>query len=285
VLGLPAPPDVVVVIPKYEPCIRGPWRLAGVKYCRVIRRYDALEIRKAAQRTGLRMFPDPQYNAFMPLLERQKAVFVCDPRDSLSAIVRAPSSRLESLVVDITCKLRDMGVSVKDLGVTGTLALGMELDEVSDIDLVAYGARTARQLVESFHLIGGREVVRGVEWVKLKPYLSLGWRRRIVAGIQISWIGAPEEVGEHCKPLHDWRHLDPPLYVRTETLTIPPGQEGALLYPPCVETSEGLYVVSYEYNTALHLYRGGKVRIRGIASGNTIYLGTLEEPGFIELLG
>lgn len=284
-LGLPTPPSTVLVIPKYEPCSRGPWKLAGLKYCRVIKRYDAVELRRAAGRVGLRLFLDPQYSASMPLIERQDVLLICDPGDSLGAIIRAPSSNLEALVVDVIRRLEDIGVSVESLGVTGTLAMGMELEGISDIDLVVYGAKTAKTLVEGFRLIGGREVLGGTEWVKLKPPASLGWRRRILAGVQVSWIGAPENVGEHCKPLRGWRLLSPPTRVETRTLTVPSEQEGALLYPPCVETAEGLYVVSYEYNAALHLYMGGKMMIRGLASNDTIYLGTLEEPGFIEVLG
>ena len=284
VLGLPAPPDFALVIPKYKPCNRGPWKLAGISYCRVIGRYDAVELRKASERAGLRVFADPQYHASMPLIGWHEVLATCSPRESLKAIVSSPSSSLGVMLVDILNKLKELGVSFRYLGVTGTLALGMEIEGLSDIDLVVYGAKAALAMLEAFPLIGGTGVRARIEWVKLRPSWSLGWRRRIIEGVQVSWIGAPEHIGEHCKPLRNWRHIAPPHHIGTILLTVPPGQEGALLYPPCVKSEEGLHIVSYEYNAALHLYRGGRLRVRGLISEDSVYLGTIEEPGYLEVL-
>lgn len=261
--------------------------MPGGSLCRVLRRYEASEVIDAAERVGMKAFKDPLYGASTPILGGEELVLACDPVESMRRIITHPSGNLEFMVVRVASLLRAVGVSVEALGVTGTLAMGTHVEGVSDIDLVVYGPRASLEVHDAFASIGEeppgarRGVVNGV---RVCPPLSLGWRRRVIGGVHVSWVGAPEAAVSHCTPLREWRRLEPPRGRAKLTLRIPEGQVGALLYPPCVESEEGLHIVSFEYNLGALLYEGGLMEVEGLASGEAVLLGTREYPGSLRLL-
>ncbi|MEB2836634.1 MAG: hypothetical protein GSR80_001805 [Desulfurococcales archaeon] len=254
----------------------------------MLRQYEAGEIINAAERVGAKAFEDPLYGASIPVISREELVLTCDPIESMKYIISRPTGQLEFMLVHIASLLGAAGVGIGALGVTGTLAMGVHVEGISDIDLVVYGPRASLEVYEAFASIGEeppgarRGIVNGV---KVHPPLSLAWRRRVVDGTHVSWTGAPEAAASHCAPLREWRRLEPPRGRARLALRVPGGQVGALLYPPCVESEEGVHIVSFEYNLGALLYEGGLMEVEGLASEEAILLGTREYPGSLRLLG
>ncbi|MEB3851463.1 MAG: hypothetical protein LRS49_02625 [Desulfurococcales archaeon] len=276
-------------MPKYVACSdrKAPWALgAAGRMCRILDAYSASSLRVAARRGGVEAINDPLYGAPQPLLRFDSILCIAEPRRALERAVAQAGDALEYALAEVVGML---GPRVRPhLGLTGTLALGMHRAGVSDVDLVVYGDRASERMLEEFSSLRGeppgppRRVVGGV---RIAPPTDLSWRRAGVGGISVSWIGAPSRPASHCPPLREWRHLRPPRGRAHIETSVEPGQPGALLYPPCVRTVEGLFIVSYEYNLALHMYVGGRMRVEGLRAGEAVILGSAEHPGSLVLLG
>jgi predicted nucleotidyltransferase len=295
VLGLPAPEGYAVVMPKYVPCnsTRTPWRLGVIRLCRVLDAYTAKSIRSAARRAGSRILYDPLYGAPIPIIEISSARCTVSPEDALERIIRHPRSMLEDELVGIVHSLREAGFSGM-MGVTGSLALGFHSEAVSDIDLVVYGDRAVERMLEAFSSLRGepqRSLLSRVGGVRVMPPTDLSWRRLVLnfrgKRILVSWSGASTGIAEHCPPLREWRRLPQPEEPVSLETVVEPGQPGALQYPPCVETIDNSYIISFEFNVGMYLYIGGRVRVEGLATKarDSIILGAGEYPGGISLIG
>jgi len=142
-----------------------------------------------------------------------------------------------------------------------------------DIDLIIYDSEAAVSMVEIFRktTIPYSTVVRRTGTIIVDSGLDLSWRRGYYNGVHISWTGVPVTVAGHCDIVY-WNLLPPQNYKYIEVY-IEPMQETALLYPPCVYSSEGYYIISYEYNIGYLLYQGGMFAITSYITDNIIYLG------------
>lgn len=127
------------------------WKLRSTQLVRPKTLYSVIGLQKTIEAFH-RSFPDYLY--YCPY--RNKEV-LCPPR-SATKRVYVPSQRLKALLTkkrrnrlqDSTLELVNLllnssGVPLEDLGVHGSIALGMETDQ-SDIDLVVYGTQNFRRL-------------------------------------------------------------------------------------------------------------------------------------------
>ena len=270
-LGLPSPPGLIPVIPKYEPCHRGsPWRGRSGAYCRVTRSYGPWGVEAGIAASGLRVRWDPQYSAMMPYVEEHHVYTCLEPREALVEAV----ARGEKAVVEVVEELASMGVRTSCLGLTGSRALGIAHSD-SDVDLVSYGCEE-----ELYRVFAGLASDWGKPWlggVRAHPAPDSSWRRAVIRGYRTTWIPARNL----CSPLRSYWAIDPPLERRVFELDVEPGQPWSLGYPPCALSRQGTWIVSYEFNLAGLLYRGGRMRVEGLASRDRriVYLGLREEPG------
>ncbi|AMD30374.1 hypothetical protein [Acidilobus sp. 7A] len=286
-IGLPSPYGFIPIIPKYVPCREGQWSRPGARYCRVIESYGPRGVARAISRSELRLTYDPFYLASMPYIRLSDVATYVSPRDALEKALSGASPLYEDLVKSLNLIARAVGSS-EFLGLTGSLAMGIE-QAFSDIDIVVYGSQGAQAAFE-LYVTSSRQVEQqeSMGGVYIKGFAALNWRRGLIGDVEVpvSWVGVPEYgVATFCKPLNDYLHIKPPLLNYKGTLSIPPGQEGALLYPPCVTTEEGVTVVSFEYNLGGYLYGGGEVEVEGVASSDSkvVYVGTRERPGGLTL--
>ncbi|MEM1846959.1 MAG: hypothetical protein QXK14_02500 [Acidilobaceae archaeon] len=280
-LGIPHPPELIPVIPKYVFCDKSLWSRLGTSFCRVVIEYGPQGLENALTRSKVVERFDGVYGAFQPYLESWKILFVVEPREALQNRIARPIAFLDEILIEVLKALREFGVSLSELGLTGSLAAELENQKVSDIDLVVYGASSSLKVFEAFistsPIVSLRNSFGGL---LVNPPVNVGWRRTLVRGREVSWIGVPLE-GELCEPLSSYeRVLRPTRFVEKE-VTIEPGQETSLLYPPCVKTAPGEVLISFEYNLAVSFYEGGKFVVRGVADEReeVIYLGTRENPG------
>jgi len=278
--------EYCIVMPKYVECVRetpwiAPW---GARLCRVIRGYGPLGLGAAVRASGVKTRFSPYHGAQVPVAHPWDVELYMAPPIALKEAVR----RGELDVVEVLYSLLDLGVSITELGLTGSRALSYS-HALSDVDLVVYGPN-AEVMYEVFKSMGkvwdpaGKSDLGGVT---IEPRADLSWRRRVIGPrrTRATWIGAPVRPLEHCPPLRRQETGPDPPAKPVRTLTrIEPGQLGALMYPPCVKTSEGEWVVSYEYNVAGVLYKGGRLEISGLASdGDIIFLGLREYPGALKI--
>lgn len=290
-IGIPAPEGFIVAIPKYAPCSRldTPWSRASGRYCRIIREYGPRGVREAwekfsAEQGQARLEAyDGVYAASMPYVRLCDAIEIINPR---RALAEALASGQEAVVQATVLILSGAGVSVEDAGLTGSYAAGIASPKISDVDLIVYGPQSALRMHDYFKSLKPAEGRRSsFGGVRVQPPLETLWRRaRVSEDLVASWVGVPERVAGHCPPLRGYPNIDPPsgrivkLRVKVE-----PGQEAALLYPPCVEAG-GVYLVSFEYNLGEILYEGGILEVEAVESisGGTVYLGLREVPGVIK---
>ncbi|MEM1873798.1 MAG: hypothetical protein QXS85_02670 [Acidilobaceae archaeon] len=280
-LGIPHAPELIPVIPKYVLCNEGAWSRPASRLCRVIDEYGPRGLSRALSKLSSLNKRDGVYGALVPYVERWRTLLLIDPREALEARIRSPRSQLDHTVLRISSVLRSLGVSLGELGLTGSLAAGIENPKFSDVDLVVYGARAARRVLEFFE----SSTIRGVErrefgGLSVNPPVNTSWRRARLEGVEVSWVGVPLE-GELCTPLESYFKVPKPEKHAEKVLRIEPEQEESLLYPLCVKAETGEYLVSFEYNIAIIVYKGGVFRVKGLVDENetVVYLGLRELPG------
>ncbi len=279
VVGIPAPPGYVAVLPKYVWCsdASSPWRRRDGPLCRVVSLYGPWGLSAAAEAAGLRLLADPLYGAPMPYVSMDSIVRAVDPREALSILyTHGPGDpRIYAAVESIA---RGAGVGLEDLGLTGSLAMGGH-HASSDVDLVVHGCDQAARVAE--YLWGLRLGVRRstLGGVRVSPSVDLSWRRLVYEGRSVTLVGVPRVW--HCPVLESYyRIVGPEARIRSR-LSVRPGDCGFLLYPPCGQATDGTWIVSFEYNVGWLLYSGGDFLVEGVGAREPgiVYIGTREFPG------
>ncbi len=269
VLSIPSPPGMLVVIPKYEPC-KGPspWRRPGSNYCRVTSSYGPLGVELGISRWGRARF-DPVYSTLMPYLEESEVRECIDPRRGLEEAI----ARGDYDVVRLLEALEAEGIRVSQLGLTGSHALGIAHGE-SDVDLVIYEGHDIVYRLFAARSTGPVDANLGGVRVSDADF---SWRKGVIAGVRATWVPA----GHRCPPLRHYHLIPQPTGKARLALTVPPGQDPALGYPPCALSEEGVWIVSFEFNLAGILYSGGRLEVDGLISvdGRIVYVGVREYPG------
>ncbi|MEN2999295.1 MAG: hypothetical protein ABDH61_01790 [Acidilobaceae archaeon] len=276
VIGVPSPPGMIAAVPKYALCAESP--LGGsVPFCRLIWSYGPRGIASVVSLAKPR--PDGLYGAPMPYFSLEDVELLLRPQEALQRALSSPPRWLGEELYEALERFRSWGISLGELGLTGSLALRIENPALSDVDLVVYGSRAARRAYEAFSSLGaGSSEEPG--GVVLRPPLDSGWRRNRLGGVYVSWVGVPTE-GELCPPLRSYFHIATPARPVRTSFRVAGGQEGALLYPPCVRTEEGRHVVSFEFLLGRALHEGGRFEALALESWDreTLYLGARELPG------
>ncbi len=181
VVGNMHPPGKVISYLKYVPDPSSkdtPWRRGEAAYRRVLPCYGAERVRIVAR--DILEKKHPEYLVDDPVLGiRTIEVPVGDvkvhykPEKRLEEIVREPKDKLEQLVAELVeCICKRAGVSIEQIGVTGSILLGIHNVHVSDIDLTVYGLRASMLIKKALeNLLASEE--EGFERLKgdlLKKY-------------------------------------------------------------------------------------------------------------------
>ncbi|MEM2837317.1 MAG: hypothetical protein QW697_01890 [Acidilobaceae archaeon] len=285
VIGIPRPPGMVPVIPKYRLCEGSLWSRSGVHLCRVIEMYGPRGLSDSIARYGFREAIDGIYSSPIPYIRLSDIVELIRPREAFERVTRRPANTLHYKLIEIAYMLIENGLNHEELGLTGSIAFGSDNPAVSDIDLIVYGSRASRVMYRVFaELTPEKEknILSDFGGLTINPPLDITWRRRTIMRVQVAWTGIPL-VGDLCKPLREYYNIPSPWKPIRLSVEVEARQETSLLYPPCAKTRDGLYIVSFEYNIAPILYNGGLLEISGLESidGSVIYLATRQYPGSI----
>ncbi len=283
-LGIERISDKLIVIPKYIISDKNsPWRLGTLYLSRIISEYGPLGILKATSKAFnlVKKCYSSLYLTNVPCIGLERVVRFSEPRKAVLSIIKKPKSTLDYDLINVLTALRSEGIDLNNVGITGSLALGFANPSISDIDLVIYGEKNSKKIIRLFEKFMQKEpsfkdLFGGV---KVMPPINVSWRRSRIKNRFVSWIGVPERILSHCKAV-----VKSPPYKRCKVvLEIENGQPNSLLYPPCVISKGGETLVSFEYNLAYMLFKGGKFKIEALCSEDesTVYLGTREFPGVI----
>jgi predicted nucleotidyltransferase len=287
IIGIPRPPELLPIIPKYVLCSESPWSRGASAFCRVLERYGPLGVSGTLAKIGFKEALDGIYNSPMPYVRLFDVIEIVKPKEALHRVLSKPVNDLHYALLNLLSLLSVSGVDVDNVGLTGSLAMRIENVEVSDLDLVVYGLESAEAMYRLFtdKIKPDSTPVKEFGGLIVEPGVNLGWRRASFRGFTVGWVGVPG-VGELCEPLERYFAIDGPIKPVEIVVDVRGGQPSALTYPPCVPSSDGTYIVSFEYNVGALLYRGGTFRIKGLAGGglDTIYIATRELPGYIRLL-
>ena len=271
-LSIPTPPGYIAALPKYLVCSGDtPWKTrGGVGFCRLMKRYSVEDLERALPLAADLAKKDPLYGVSMPYinLDSSRVISTIDPREALAKVISSGPHWAIDVLVEVKSEIKD---SV-EVGITGSLAAGIYHDK-SDIDMVfLVDLGYAENVLELFSRIGRPEITKIKYKGWLKAEVEVGWRRRLVKGRRVTLVMAPPKAGFHCRPLKEYWAIESPSSIKSVIVKVKPGQPEALLYPPCVKGDNNLHIVSYEYNLALELYKGGLFKVKGLASGEALYL-------------
>ncbi|MGC9209688.1 MAG: hypothetical protein ACP5FT_00210 [Acidilobus sp.] len=288
-IGLPSPPGYIPIIPKYVICRDGLWSRGPLAFCRVIDNYGPGGVSLAFERSGIDLIYDPLYGALMPYVRTFSVLEYVSPSQALALRALSGTGKLSHIVIAATSIMAGLVGGIDLLGLTGSYAMLAE-GEFSDLDFVVYGEEASEAAYTLFSArakpVDCKEDFGGF---KVMGWACSPWRRGLIPGLDrpISWVGVPAgDPGGHCPPLLERAGTGRPGLFEGE-LTIPGGQPTALLYPPCVKTEEGYYLISYEYNAGGPLYGGGRILVKGLhyEGRNIIVVGSREVPGSLTLVG
>lgn len=165
VVGYLHPPDKYIAYLKYSPAEQGLWKRQGQAYHRQLAYYHSHQVGQTLDYLR-EHFPQYVHHArvwdmdfSMVPHDRTKTYFY--PERRLAQILANPADPLEEETVNIVEHIRRLtGIRSNDLGITGSILLGIHNPEISDIDLVVFGRQNVNRL---------REVLAGMALPGLSP--------------------------------------------------------------------------------------------------------------------
>ncbi|AFZ71065.1 nucleotidyltransferase family protein [Caldisphaera lagunensis DSM 15908] len=277
-IGIQSPEGLIPIIPKYVSCNKSSWKRHTLNFCRILLEYGPSGISDAIKNSKIKMIYDPIYRTQMPYIKQENILIYNNPKSVFKEIFLNSSNGLRYNEESIFNLINELDID--NIGITGSYALGMQF-EGSDIDLVIYGEKNSElfydifknkaKIIECKNSFGG-VIINGP---------CIPWRRGLYKNKAYSWTGVPENIASHCNALNNYNRIEIPNKVKDLNITIPEGQIGALLYPPCVKDVNGRYVISFEYNAGYLLYMGGNLKISGLSNEKIIVIGVREYPGKI----
>lgn len=295
VVGNTHPPSAVVAYLKYVPTTSAtPWCRGSRCYERVVKRYGVDSVLSVAREYQEEVY-DPSLGVTVPIVRLGTISSVYRPRERFQEVLRKPRDSVEVDVVIAYEKIRGGSrAHPENIGIDGSIAVGIQNPLISDVDLVVYGCREALEVVEvvrySFDRVPTEveaerlakmsetyglplEVVRAIS----APYKRLYMRQR---NREVNITFSDDQQGRYGENV-----LVPVALVEAEVL-VEPLDCRSLFYPgvapvdrvlnlriigflqrACLDKSSRVRkVVTYESLYSYPLYRGGEIRVRGVLS-------------------
>ncbi len=151
VVGYLHPPTRVTAYLKYSPAPLGKWHDGEIAYRRELPYYH---VRNVAETIHYLEQHYPWYIHYCPvrdirfsMVPQEYIARYYDPRERLAEILTDPHDLLEEETRSLATEIAACaGIDLGDLGVTGSILIGLHSPAFSDIDLVVYGAENARRV-------------------------------------------------------------------------------------------------------------------------------------------
>jgi hypothetical protein len=167
VTGYLHPPGHYTAFLKYSPDASGEWRGAGQTYRRDVRYYHA---RNVAETLRYLEQHYPHYVQYCPvrdirfsMVPRPYVARYYVPRERMREVMAAPHDPLEQEARDLVVEIaRCAGIRMEDVGITGSILIGLHDPALSDINLLVYGLENAWRVREALRA-GRSPVIRRLE--------------------------------------------------------------------------------------------------------------------------
>ncbi len=151
VTGYLHPPERYTAYLKYSPDPTGRWRGGATAYRREVTYYHASNV---AQTLRYLEAHYPQYVADCPvrgirfsMVPAAAVAHYYVPQARLAEVLSAPADPLEVLARELALEIAAAaGIATDDLGLTGSILIGLHHPALSDINLLVYGAENARRV-------------------------------------------------------------------------------------------------------------------------------------------
>jgi len=314
VVGNVHPPGQVIAYVKYVPTNKvTQWRRFSTYYERVLKHYDVKLMRKTSREHGI-IEKDPIIGAPTPKLPVSSIKEWLAPESRMAELLREINDPVEEEALSAATMVADAGgISLNSVGVTGSILAKMHNTLFSDVNLVIYGCREAIA-VAATPLRGFNELPKNIFNARiLRKSRSLNLPPEVVASLyppyaRIAIKDRPVGitfVNNTCRRYGE--EVFQPICIAEVEAYVEPWQCSALFYPgsasinavtkvyeaSCggVDRAELIrnlnLVITYEGLFNYVLFKGGKLRLRGVlervipSSTFALLLGGAEEPGYV----
>ena len=278
VKGLHHPEDGVIAYLRYIPDEHGDRIRCGRRYRRV---YDLEETTRYLEEhhpNYLRWMGEKGIRVqFVPHSHIRR---IYDPREGLKEILRQSENRAGKLVKLFAEALRDEGVPLGDVGLTGSLLIGLKTTE-SDIDLIIYGRQSGLKAYEALRRLRERGLLSSLPSDEALKVAEMRWGgtgldlRRLAELERVKLLhGLIEGVPYYVRLVPNPTEFEPPHFSKPMGEATIRGVviEDALgIYTPCryvVEAeADGLRVeelMSYRGRFAEQVWEGDEFEARGV---------------------
>lgn len=313
VVGNTHPPGQVIAYVKYVPTGKvTQWKRFNTYYERVLKHYNVKLMREASQKHGV-IEKDPIIGAPTPKLPVSLISEWLTPETRMAELLRIINDKVEEDALSAAAIVADTsGINLSKVGVTGSVLAKMHSTTFSDVNLVIYGCREAIT-VATTHLRKFDELPRNVFEARiLRKSRLLSLPPKIVASLYPPYARiAIKDRPVGITFVNDMRgrygeEAFQPIGTAEVEVYIEPWQCSALFYPGSATISAVINVCKVSSNSVDHveltknlnlvityeglfnytLFRGGRLRLRGvlervIPTGTfALLLGGAEEPGY-----
>jgi predicted nucleotidyltransferase len=151
VTGYLHPPDRYTAYLKYSPASSGKWRDTGTAYKRELPYYHVRSVEETVryleEHYPWYVTSCPVRNIRFSMVPREYVARYYDPQERLREILAHPVDSLGEEVRGLATEIAESAdVPLGDLGITGSILIGLHNPTFSDIDLVVYGRQSARRV-------------------------------------------------------------------------------------------------------------------------------------------
>jgi len=151
VVGYLHPPDKYTAYLKYSPATEGRWQRRGTAYHRELAYYHAHQVGQTLDTLKANY---PGYIHYCPVRDMMFSMVPHDrvrtyyrPEERLAQLLNAPADPLEEQVAQLTEAIRQStGIPIDNIGISGSILLGIHDLGFSDIDMMIYGREAINQL-------------------------------------------------------------------------------------------------------------------------------------------
>ena len=266
----------------------GPWRNGMGRYRRIVPVYDPVVVHRS---TPWKIYVH-SYGCLAPIIPRSQVINIYNPVKRIKDIISSPKDILEETIIDMIHAVKMYAGNV-NIGVTGSILVGIHVPGISDVDLVVYGLRDSIRVIEAFsEVINTRGHIRvfnkdelsswsrrledrlGISKDIISRYFYRPWRRGKVYDIDYSII-YNNGIYRQLDLMEPWRNMG----VIKAKICIEPYQVSALNYPSeayvhrCEAPSniEIRMITSYEALYIPFLYEGGCAIVEGLLQKSVWY--------------
>ena len=194
VVGYLHAPDKYTAYLKYSPAQKGRWQRGGQAYHRELAYYHAHQVGQTLD-TLQASYPGyvhycPVRNMLFSMVPQDRVLTYYYPEERLAQLVTSPSDPLEEQVAKLVESIREFtGIPLAQLGITGSILLGIHDPGFSDIDLTVYGYENALLLKKAM----AEQSIPGI--VPLDESFLGSWSQEIIehhnlTDAQVRWLVA-----------------------------------------------------------------------------------------------